>query len=236
MQRLASWSASRITFHVSRHYVLRFTLYFFLLLSLGLIAAAQLLPTLELSRFSMRSGGLPWREAVSFSVRPWELPRALLPPYLVTPLLPEGIAYLGIIGLALAGWGAWRAVRSKDGRGIALLVMGGMGVLPGVGRLQSAVFGRGAIGRAGICAFPRAIAVFGAVRAGGVAVGGDGDKRCAPSARMDALSRACCIGGIGFRGAVGLRRTDAARCCDCLTRLHRSATGDGAPRRGIAAG
>ena len=71
----------------------------------GGIALAQLLPTLELTRFSARGGGLPWREAVSFSVAPWQLPRALLPPYLIAPLLPEGVAYLGLAGMAF-GLGA----------------------------------------------------------------------------------------------------------------------------------
>ena len=68
----------------------------------GLVAAAQLLPTVELSRYSMRSGGLPWREAVSFSVRPWELLRALVPPYFGALLLPEAVAYIGVAGMALA--------------------------------------------------------------------------------------------------------------------------------------
>ncbi len=99
----------------------------------GLIAAAQLLPTIELAGFSPRSGGLPWREAVSFSVRLWELPRALLPPYLWPPLLPEAIAYVGLAGMALAAWGAWRALRRHDRYGIALILLGGTGVFLAVG-------------------------------------------------------------------------------------------------------
>ena len=47
---------------------------FALLVGLGL-AAVQLLPTLELSRLSIRSGGLSYREAVAFSLSP--LPRLL---------------------------------------------------------------------------------------------------------------------------------------------------------------
>ena len=99
----------------------------------ALIAAAQLLPTFELARFSMRAGGLPWREAVSFSVAPWQLPRALLPAYLVTPLLPEGVAYVGIVGLLLAGWGAWRAWRERRSQRLALVALGAMGLFLALG-------------------------------------------------------------------------------------------------------
>ncbi len=93
------------------------------------MAAPQLFLTLRLSHYSTRTGGLPWREAVSFSLSPWSLPRALLPPYLLAPLLPEGEAYLGVLGLALAGWGAWLGWRRRE-RGI--LLWGGL-ALVGVG-------------------------------------------------------------------------------------------------------
>lgn len=99
----------------------------------GLIAAAQLLPTVELSRYSMRSGGLPWREAVSFSVRPWELLRALVPPYLTPLLLPEAVAYIGLAGMALAAWGAWRALRTRSAYSLALILLGGVGVFCALG-------------------------------------------------------------------------------------------------------
>jgi len=99
----------------------------------GLIAAAQLLPTVELSRYSMRSGGLPWREAVSFSVRPWELLRALVPPYVMPLLLPETVAYIGVAGMALAAWGAWRALRSCRPYNLALILLGGVGVFCALG-------------------------------------------------------------------------------------------------------
>ena len=87
------------------------------------MAAPQLALTLQLSRYSTRAGGLPWREALSFSLPPWSLPRALLPPYLVPPLLPEGVAYLGLGGLALAGWGLWQGWRRREGR---TLLWGGL--------------------------------------------------------------------------------------------------------------
>ena len=65
------------------------------------IAGAQLVPTLELSRESYRSGGLSFGEAAAFSWRPWIIARALLPTY-GDPLFPEYIAYFGAAGLGLA--------------------------------------------------------------------------------------------------------------------------------------
>jgi hypothetical protein len=72
----------------------------------GALAAVQLLPTFELSRLSIRSGGLPYKEAVSFSLRPALIGRALLPGWGAT-LFPEFVAYVGVTGLGLAGVGAW---------------------------------------------------------------------------------------------------------------------------------
>lgn len=69
------------------------------------LAAVQVLPSWELSRLSIRGGGgLSYREAVSFSLPPWELLRALLPTYGDNPF-NEFIAYVGFVplGLALAG-------------------------------------------------------------------------------------------------------------------------------------
>lgn len=87
-----------------------------LLLAAGL-AAAQLLPMLELSRESLRSGGLDWREAVSFSVSPLWLGRALLPGY-TRPMFSEFTAYVGLVGLGLA----WGGIQRKAHR-LALLVL-----------------------------------------------------------------------------------------------------------------
>jgi hypothetical protein len=85
----------------------------------------QLLPTLQLARFSTRSGGLPWREAVSFSVAPWSLPQVLLPPYMVALDLPEGVAYLGISGMILAGIGIWTGCRHRrEWDGVPALLVG----------------------------------------------------------------------------------------------------------------
>jgi len=99
----------------------------------GLIAAVQLLPVFELARFSTRAGGLPWREAVSFSISPLDLPRALLPPYLFPPLLPEGVAYLGGLGMLLAGIGVWLAFRLRNPQGIALAVLAVTGLFLALG-------------------------------------------------------------------------------------------------------
>ncbi len=98
-----------------------------------LLAGVQLFPTFELAQFSLRAGGLPWREAVSFSVAPWQLHHALLPPYLCALLFPEGVAYLGLVGLFLAGWGGWRAWSSHRPELRSLLVLVGVGLFLALG-------------------------------------------------------------------------------------------------------
>jgi len=74
-----------------------------------LICAAQLLPTLELNGLGLRTGGLPFRQAVSFSLKPRLLAQSLLPPFgggLAQAFGSEGYAefvgYVGIVGLILA--------------------------------------------------------------------------------------------------------------------------------------
>jgi hypothetical protein len=98
-----------------------------------LLAAVQLLPTLELSRLSVRAGGLPYREVVSFSLRPWQLPYALLPPYGVDlsqvfgVAYSEYVAYVGLIGLGLAALGLLRGwKRQPESRFFALLAAAGL--------------------------------------------------------------------------------------------------------------
>ena len=83
-----------------------------------LLAAAQLLPTLELNGLGLRTGGLPYRQAVSFSLRPRLLAQSLLPPFgrgLDAAFGSEGYAefvgYVGIAALVLAAIGLsllWR--------------------------------------------------------------------------------------------------------------------------------
>jgi hypothetical protein len=73
----------------------------------AVLAAVQLLPTLELAGLSSRQGGLPLNEVLSFSWHPLHLTRALLPAY-DAPLFSEYVAFLPLTGLALAFVGAWR--------------------------------------------------------------------------------------------------------------------------------
>jgi hypothetical protein len=82
------------------------------MVGLGL-AAGQLLPTLELSQWSVRSGGLPYQEAASFSLKPTLVLKAFLPPLIWDPPFSEFVAYIGLVGLALAGFGAWFVVRPR---------------------------------------------------------------------------------------------------------------------------
>jgi hypothetical protein len=63
------------------------------------LAAVQLLPTWELSRLSVRAGGLPFNERVSFSLSPLYLARALLPNF-AEPIPPEHIEHVACVGIA----------------------------------------------------------------------------------------------------------------------------------------
>ena len=75
---------------------------FAVMVGLGVgLAAFQLLPTLELSQQSIREGGMAYREAVSFSLPPWQMLRSLLPGFLENPF-SEFVAYVGFVPLALA--------------------------------------------------------------------------------------------------------------------------------------
>lgn len=87
-----------------------------------LLSAAQLLPTLELSRESLRAGGLPWSEALSFSLDPRLLGRALLPGY-SRSTFTEFVAYLGLAALVLALLGL-----ARERRLLALLALAGVGL------------------------------------------------------------------------------------------------------------
>jgi hypothetical protein len=104
------------------------------------LAAVQLLPTLELSRLSFRSGGLPYTEVTSFSLRPWLIHYTLLPPFGVDlaqvfgEAYSEYVAYVGIIGLGLAALGAWRGWRRPGTR--FFVVLAGLGLFLALGRLN----------------------------------------------------------------------------------------------------
>jgi hypothetical protein len=108
----------------------------------GLIGAAlasvQLLPTLELSRLSIRAGGMSYREAVAFSLKP--LPRLLrytfLPPgganladVFGGDFYTEYLAYMGVVPLLLAmvAVGSWlgrRATARLPGQLLGLAAAG----------------------------------------------------------------------------------------------------------------
>jgi hypothetical protein len=85
-----------------------------------LLVAAQLLPSLELNRLGLRTAGLPFRQAVSFSLRPRLLAQSLLPPFgggLADAFGSEGYAefvtYVGITGLVLAALAVSQLARSR---------------------------------------------------------------------------------------------------------------------------
>ncbi len=65
-----------------------------------LLAAPQLIPTLELAQTSNRSGGLLPQQAMAFSLNPFLIGRGLLPSYDAL-LFGEYVAYPGIIALGL---------------------------------------------------------------------------------------------------------------------------------------
>ena len=97
-----------------------------------LIAAPQLLPTLELNGLGLRSGGLSYLDATSFSLKPLQLLWSLLPTYggaemaavFATPAYTEFVAYTGILGLILAGLGAWRGRGPARSFGLLFVVLG----------------------------------------------------------------------------------------------------------------
>lgn len=76
----------------------------------GGLAAAQLLPTLELARLSQRAGGLDPAFFASFSLHPGYLALLVSPFLLGNPypdLSPELVGYVGILPLLLAAAGLW---------------------------------------------------------------------------------------------------------------------------------
>ncbi len=110
-----------------------------------LLSAAQLLPTLELSNLGFRSGGLTYAVASSFSLKPLSLPFTLLPTYGLIDLgvvfgvegYTEFVAYVGLVGLVLAGIGAWKG----HGRARTFgLLFAGLGLFLAIGRWNPAYF------------------------------------------------------------------------------------------------
>lgn len=137
--RVAGSKVAGFTFHFSRFTLsaVRFTLPALLPLAFASIlavalAAIQLLPTAELSGLSIRSGGLTYREVVSFSLRPTILHYALLPPLnldlsqLLGEAFGEWVAYLGISGLLLALLGALQSIWLQPPRRFVFLAACGL--------------------------------------------------------------------------------------------------------------
>jgi len=102
------------------------------------LAAAQLLPSIELMGLGWRTGGLPFRQAVSFSLRPRLLLQSLLPPFgggLAEAFGDEGYAeftgYLALTTLLLAGVGMFATLQSRHptrakALGLAALALAGL--------------------------------------------------------------------------------------------------------------
>ncbi|MBK9123867.1 MAG: hypothetical protein IPM16_12220 [Chloroflexi bacterium] len=76
------------------------------------LAAVQILPTLELTGLSNRSGGFSALAAMAFSWNPNLAARGLLPS-LDGQVFGEYVAYLGVFGLGLAVWGALYGRRAR---------------------------------------------------------------------------------------------------------------------------
>ncbi len=95
------------------------------------VAAAQILPTLELARLSNRGGGLSFLEAVSFSFKPHFIGRGLLPSYGEASLFSEYVAYVGVIALMLALIGGWERRRERQVMG--LIGLAGVGLFLALG-------------------------------------------------------------------------------------------------------
>jgi hypothetical protein len=66
------------------------------------VAAAQLVPTLELTSLSIRGGGVRWEDAVAGSLPGYLVPRALLPPFWLQAGSTEFLGYSGVAPLTLA--------------------------------------------------------------------------------------------------------------------------------------
>ncbi|MEZ4713668.1 MAG: YfhO family protein [Caldilineaceae bacterium] len=119
-QPTALWS-SRLWWALAE----RLALYFGSVLLALIISAAQLWPTLELSNLGLRSGGLSYAEATSFSLKPLQLLWTLLPSYGLADLgvifatsgYTEFVAYIGLIGLLLAAIGVWKGRGESNATG-----------------------------------------------------------------------------------------------------------------------
>ncbi|MBV9545870.1 MAG: hypothetical protein JOY61_15980, partial [Chloroflexi bacterium] len=67
----------------------------------AVLAAAQLLPTLELAPLSIRGAGVNWSDAVAGSLPSYLAVRALLPPYWLYVPYTEYLGYVGVVPVVL---------------------------------------------------------------------------------------------------------------------------------------
>lgn len=125
---------SPITHHVSRLIHEFAPLFLGGMLAVG-VAAAQILPTLELTNLSSRQGGLSFNEVVSFSLHPLLLSRTLLPSY-GQGLFTEYVAFLPLTALLLALVGAWEGRRDRVVWPVLLLT--GLGLFLALGQFNPA--------------------------------------------------------------------------------------------------
>jgi hypothetical protein len=111
-----------------------------------LLSAAQLLPTLELARQSIRSEGLTYFETVAFSLNPLKSWLTILPPYGVDleaklgPAFSEFVAYVGLVPLILAILGGFTLWRNRKAKGWGLGVMGAAGLFLAFGVFTGPVY------------------------------------------------------------------------------------------------
>ncbi len=146
IRKLGDWRGFTKNLLLSQSRNLNAFIIYFTGVALGvLLSAAQLLPTLELSGLGLRSGGLSYGEASSFSLKPLHLAWTLLPSYGLRDLsvvfdtlgYTEFVAHLGLIGLILAAWGAWRG--RGPGRWFGLFFVG-LGLFLALGRWNPIYF------------------------------------------------------------------------------------------------
>jgi len=103
------------------------------------LSAVQLAPTWELARLSIRSGGLSYRGAAAFSLKPRMLLYTLLPVFKEnlaqaygTEAFTEYVSYVGVVALITAAFGVcvtWRRMRARQ---MLVLVAAGLFLAMGI--------------------------------------------------------------------------------------------------------
>ena len=137
----ASWDLLRLAKTIGRN-----LLVYILAVGIGVaLAAVQLLPSYELSRLSIRSGGLSYREAVSFSLRPHLILYSLLPTFgedlsqvFGGESFSEYVGYVGMLALFLALFGVLGQWRHR--RTLFFVFLGALGLFLALGIANPAYF------------------------------------------------------------------------------------------------